>query len=106
LAFLFGIAVGLALGFAFGVAAWFGLALGVGTAGAVGGDTWTRYHIAVVIAAIRRSGPLRFGASLDWAYQAGLLRMSGVAYQFRHRQLQDWLCAGSDSVGEKPSPPG
>ena len=30
---------------------------------------WVRYHIAVVITAIHRSEPLRFGTSLDWAYQ-------------------------------------
>ena len=57
-------------------------------------STWTRYHIAVVIAAFRGKSPLRFGAFLDWAQQAGLLRVSGVAYQFRHRQLQDWLTSG------------
>ena len=44
-----------------------------------------------MIIAVRQQGPLRFGVFLDWAQQAGLLRVSGVAYQFRHRQLQDWL---------------
>jgi hypothetical protein len=79
-----------------------GLAVGLG----IGARAWTRYRIAVVIAALPpRSGPLRFGAALDWAYQAGLLRLSGVAYQFRHRQLQDWLMhSGSDRAVEKPSP--
>jgi NACHT domain len=56
-----------------------------------GADAWTRYYISIVIIAARKRGPLRFGAFLDWAQQAGLLRVSGVAYQFRHRQLQDWL---------------
>ncbi len=49
------------------------------------------YHIAVVIAAARRQGSLRFGRVLDWAQRAGLLRVSGVSYQFRHRELQDRL---------------
>ncbi|KAK1177909.1 NACHT domain-containing protein [Streptomyces sp. NBS 14/10] len=35
--------------------------------------------------------PRRLGAFLHWAYGAGLLRISGLAYQFRHRELQDWL---------------
>ncbi|WP_435887807.1 hypothetical protein [Streptomyces chartreusis] len=35
--------------------------------------------------------PWRLGAFLHWAYEAGLLRISGMAYQYRHRELQDWL---------------
>ena len=68
-----------------------GLAVGLGVGLAVGADAWTRYHVAVVVNAARKRGPLRFGAFLNWAHQAGLLRVSGIAYQFRHRQLQDLL---------------
>lgn len=64
-----------------------GLVIGLG----YGASTWTRYYVTVVIIAARRQGPLRFATFLDWAQKAGLLRTSGVAYQFRHRQLQDWL---------------
>ncbi|MFD9907036.1 NACHT domain-containing protein [Streptomyces sp. NPDC059063] len=35
--------------------------------------------------------PPRPGAFLAWAYHAGLLRVVGGAYQFRHRELQEWL---------------
>jgi hypothetical protein len=28
---------------------------------------------------------------MDWAYQAGLMRLSGIAIQFRHREFQTWL---------------
>lgn len=28
---------------------------------------------------------------LDWCVTAGLLRTSGIAYQFRHREFQEWL---------------
>ncbi|MEV7614827.1 NACHT domain-containing protein [Streptomyces sp. NPDC089799] len=35
--------------------------------------------------------PLRLGGFLDWCCEAGLLRVEGFAYQFRHRELQDWL---------------
>lgn len=73
----------------------FGLAGGLGGGLAFGlanfGRSWTRYNMAVVIAAARHRGPLRFGRFLDWAQRAGLLRISGVSYQFRHRELQDRL---------------
>lgn len=35
--------------------------------------------------------PWRLGRFLDRAYRAGLLRVSGVAYRFRRRKLQDYL---------------
>lgn len=50
-----------------------------------------RYIIAVLFGAAARIHPLRLGRFLDWAYDAGLLRISGVAYQFRHQELQDHL---------------
>ena len=92
-----GIGVGLAAGLAAGIEVGLTVGLTLGLAGGFAGrlwhsaSAWTRYYISVVINATRRRGPLRFGAFLDWAQQAGLLRVSGVAYQFRHRQLQDWL---------------
>jgi hypothetical protein len=66
---------------------------------AFSGIAWTHYHVAVVIIAVRRQGPLPFGAFLDWAAQAAMLRVPGVAYQFRHLQLQDW----PTSPGPEPS---
>ncbi|MFI6184000.1 NACHT domain-containing protein [Nonomuraea sp. NPDC051191] len=42
--------------------------------------------------------PWRLGRFLHRCYDAGLLRISGVAYQFRHRELQDYLA-------EHPLPP-
>ncbi|MFI1582849.1 hypothetical protein [Embleya sp. NPDC020630] len=38
-----------------------------------------------------RALPWRLGRFLHWATGAGLMRTSGIAYQFRHRELQDWL---------------
>jgi hypothetical protein len=67
------------------------LLIGLSFAISVGGDASVRYGIAVVLAALRGNGPLRFGAWLDWAREAGLLRESGIAYEFRHQQLQEWL---------------
>ncbi|MGW5260874.1 hypothetical protein ACWEQG_07870 [Microbispora sp. NPDC004025] len=37
--------------------------------------------------------PWRLGRFLDWCHAAGLLRTAGIAYQFRHRELQDYLAA-------------
>ena len=87
--FAVGLAIGLANGFTAGVAIGVSIALSYGLE--IAANVWTRYHITTMIIAIRQQGPLRFGVFLDWAQQAGLLRVSGVAYQFRHRQLQDWL---------------
>jgi NACHT domain len=69
----------------------FGLSLGFTVGIARGAGAWVRYHIAVGFTALRCRGPLRFDTFLDWAQHVGLLRVSGVTYQFRHRQLQDWL---------------
>jgi hypothetical protein len=35
--------------------------------------------------------PWRLGKFLDDCYRAGLLRIAGAGYQFRHRELQDYL---------------
>jgi hypothetical protein len=93
--FMIGLASGVVFGLLYGIQ--FGLYYGligvfVGITFVFAfGSAWTRYQISTVIQAIRRRGPVRFGEFLDWAQSAGLLRVSGVAYQFRHRLLQDWL---------------
>jgi hypothetical protein len=95
---LCGLAVGLVGGLAAGLTVALATGLAIGLTWAAG--VWTRYHISVAIAAARGAGPMRYGAFLDWAAQTGLLRVSGVAYQFRHRQLQDWLTSHAQ---EEPS---
>jgi hypothetical protein len=35
--------------------------------------------------------PWRLGSFLHWCYQGRLLRIGGIGYQFRHRELQDYL---------------
>lgn len=98
----FGLALGLALavtlaftgGFAGGPAFWLtaGLALGV-TGGLSFGPTGTRYIALLVLtrAGSGRALPWRLGRFLDWCYRAGLVRIAGGGYQFRHRELQDYL---------------
>lgn len=63
-----------------------------------GASAWTRYCISVLAGKLRQRGPLRFAEFLDWAQRAGLLRVLGIAYQFRHRQLQDLLTTASPNI--------
>ncbi|WP_200308422.1 NACHT domain-containing protein [Streptomyces adelaidensis] len=98
-----GLTGGLTFGFAGGIAgaltfgAPFGLAFGLVagfTGGLVGGlyfATGAGRRYVVFLCCSRGRLPWRLGAFLDWAYGAGLLRISGTAYQFRHRELQEWL---------------
>ncbi|MBT8227689.1 MAG: NACHT domain-containing protein [Dactylosporangium sp.] len=55
------------------------------------GHAWLRYAIAVGLLASQRRLPLRFIRFLRWAHQAGIVRIAGNAYQFRHAELRDWL---------------
>ncbi|MFE2970553.1 hypothetical protein ACFXKC_44440 [Streptomyces sp. NPDC059340] len=84
---------GFSSGLAFKLASQLALAL---VFGMVVGPYWLsgagrRY--LVFLLCIRGRLPWHLGTFLNWAYEAGLLRISGVAYQFRHRELQDWLTA-------------
>ncbi|MDT3399298.1 NACHT domain-containing protein [Streptomyces sp. B1866] len=98
LALAFGLAGGLAVGLAgesvlLGFTAGLAVGLGLGLYGMFdqsGGAAARRYMVFLVCT---RDLPWRLGAFLHWAYGAGLLRVSGTAYQFRHRELQDWLAA-------------
>jgi hypothetical protein len=58
---------------------------------------WRRY--LALLLCTRGRLPWRLGAFLDWACEVGILRTSGIAYQFRHRELQDWLAR---HAGEHP----
>ncbi|MFD0305229.1 hypothetical protein [Streptomyces sp. NPDC127119] len=91
--FLAGLTFALTLGVLFGFLTWLtGLVLGVvgGRAGLAGGFSTSRRY-AVFLLRSRRRLPLQLGLFLDWAVSAGLMRYSGPAYQYRHRELQHWL---------------
>jgi len=88
-----GIAVGLAVGLNTG--AEFGIpfaivALMVGLIFAAN-SPWLRYMFAMMLLARRGDLPRRPATFADWAYQAGLMRLSGISVQFRHREFQTWL---------------
>jgi hypothetical protein len=65
------------------------IALGV----AIGTSAWPRYLVTVHAYGRRGLLPVRLGRFLDWAHAAGILRLSGTAVQFRHRELQQHLAA-------------
>ncbi|PWS43350.1 hypothetical protein DKT74_17175 [Streptomyces sp. ZEA17I] len=50
---------------------------------------WLRYITAMTLA--RKELPWRLAAFLDWAKKAGLMTISGVGFQFRHQELQEWI---------------
>ncbi|MFF4734198.1 NACHT domain-containing protein [Streptomyces mirabilis] len=58
-------------------------------AGFIWAGAWRRY--LAILLCTRGRLPWRLGRFLDWAYAAGIMRVSGTAYQFRHRQLQNHL---------------
>jgi hypothetical protein len=52
---------------------------------------WSRYRLATLILFLQRRLPWRLITFLQWNYDAGLMRISGLSYQFRHLKLQRWL---------------
>lgn len=80
----------------------FGLPVGF-TGGLMVGGAGIRYGFGLFCAALRERLPWRLAAFCQWACDAGLLRVAGAAYQFRHRELQDWLArTGSRSTEPQP----
>ena len=101
-----GVAVGFttqdAVGFVAGAVSGFVLGLTTVLVSERGGNASLRYGIAVSL--FCRKQPIRLGAFLDWANRAGILRISGNAYQFRHNELRDRLQRLHPS--EDPTPEG
>jgi hypothetical protein len=96
-----GLAAGLAIGFSMGrahvlVFGLVGLVVGVvaGMSGLVPA-VCGRYAIASLLFAFTEIFPARPVQFLEWARNAGLLRVTGIAYQFRHDTYQQWLAAGA-----------
>ncbi|MFM9697891.1 NACHT domain-containing protein [Streptomyces europaeiscabiei] len=59
----------------------------------LGPNAWRRYLAFRLCTLGGRRLPARLRSFLDWASTAGLLRPSGIAYQFRHQELQQWIAA-------------
>ncbi|MER7468943.1 NACHT domain-containing protein [Streptomyces sp. NPDC097981] len=71
----------------------FGATVGFFAAFAVGLIGWLRYVIAMTLMHRRNLLPWKVAAFLDWGHRAGVLRVHGVSWQFRHAELQRWLAA-------------
>ncbi|MFJ8010829.1 hypothetical protein [Streptomyces fagopyri] len=93
------------ISFAFGPS--YGAAIGIwitSTTFWTNGTLATRRYLAFLLCSYRRL-PFRLARFLDWATSAGLLRYSGPAYQYRHRELQQWLTAHPDPPPAVPAHP-
>ena len=60
-----------------------------------------RYATASLLFGFTGIFPRRPARFLQWARNSGLLRVTGVAYQFRHDSYQQWLAAGNVDRGLK-----
>jgi multisubunit Na+/H+ antiporter MnhB subunit len=59
-----------------------------------------RYAVASVIFRVSGRFPSRSAQFLDWARTVGLLRVTGISYQFRHDSYGEWLIAsGGNETG-------
>lgn len=65
---------------------------------------WPRYLMTSLFLAVRRQLPVRLTQFLADAQDRGLLRRSGVMYQFRHARLQEQLAARGTPAGVAPKP--
>ena len=61
--------------------------------GVVFSSSYMRYLAAAYCGGIFRKLPFRFARFLNWCHSAGILRVSGIGYQFRHKELLDYLAA-------------
>lgn len=86
------VAVYLAVGFPLGLSAGIGLLISLVLFLATeSGMVVFRHYTGLLTAAAHGLLPWRAGRFLDWSATIGLLRFSGAAYQFRHRELSEWL---------------
>lgn len=68
----------------------------------IGSRAWLRYLLAVTVEAASGNLPWRLTRFLTWSYGAGLLRISGPAYQYRHDTFRVWLKSGTFPAAGNP----
>lgn len=105
-ALVFALVSGLVLGLVIGLVG--GLVSGLG-AGLVLGLMWgvaaERYAIASLLLRITRTFPSPPAPFLGWARNTGILRVTGVSYQFRHDTYQQWLAQAALNETPSTAPP-
>ena len=95
------LAIALGFGLFFGL---MGLVFGV-MVGMRSSVTALRHARASLVLALTRGLPARPTKFLEWGRNSGLLRVTGIAYQFRHDTYQRWLTAHSEvSVSATDAP--
>ncbi|WP_328663231.1 NACHT domain-containing protein [Streptomyces sp. NBC_00328] len=92
-----GLIVGLASGLAVGLTVRLCGGIAAGLAGSLLSASCAWRYLVFLLCAFRKV-PFRLARFLDWSCHTGLMRYSGPAYQFRHRELQLWLAAHPDPV--------
>lgn len=97
--FIGGLDGGPDIGLTYGVV--YGVAVGP-MVGFISGRAAGRYLTAVLIFRATKAFPPRPAHFLDWARNTGLLRVTGIAYQFRHDTYLQWL---ADSERTRSSAP-
>ncbi|MFJ7342781.1 NACHT domain-containing protein [Streptomyces sp. NPDC101110] len=71
----------------------------------LGPNAWRR-HLAFRLCTLGGQRlPVRLRSFLDWASTAGLLRPSGIGYQFRHQEFQQWIAARPVAPEPRRVPP-
>jgi hypothetical protein len=86
-----------------GLATGIGLAVTVFVTVAFGRSCWGWYVVCRLWAAARRNQPLSLLGFLEDAEDRGVLRRSGLAYQFRHAAVQDRLLQGTRTASDGAS---
>jgi hypothetical protein len=94
LGILFGLRLGFTAGLTYGpmFGLPFGLPFGL-TAGLMAAQASGRYSSATLLMTSQGTFTRRPAVFLDWAHHAGLLRVTGAVYQFRHDTYRRWLIA-------------
>ena len=98
---VFGPAAGAAAGAAVGLGAGLGAGLAVELAGGLAGLRYTAFLFCARRWTVHWL-PWRLGKFTHWCYRAGLFRIAGISYQFRHKELLDYLIRDSANFYSKP----
>jgi hypothetical protein len=91
LVLILGTKYGITKGFSAALIATLPMMLGLGIAFGVATG---RYAVASLLFGVTGIFPARPTQFLEWARNVGLLRVTGIAYQFRHDTYGEWLVAG------------
>jgi hypothetical protein len=102
-----GLTGGLLAGAIFASRGWFAFCLLLGLAKGIADGLCGWRYLGLLISTRRWSSrwlPWRLGHFLTWCYDAGLLRIANIGYQFRHGEIQDFLLTHPTGATAPPLP--